>query len=68
MYIILESQKDNAGIVVLTPSETYATEPQAESAYHQKLASAAISEVPVHSVALLNDTLDMIKKQTYYHG
>lgn len=45
----------------------YDTINEAESKYHAVLASAAVSDVPVHSAAILNETGYEIRVQSYNH-
>lgn len=68
MYIIIEIQKSNNGTVAIVPPASYTESDKAEQAYHQALATAAVSSVDVHSVVMLSDTGDRIKGETYYHG
>lgn len=67
MYYIIELQKtDDAHCVHLI--STKETQNEAESAYHQVLAAAAISSVPEHSATLLTDNGRELMNQTYYHA
>ena len=68
IYIIIEIQKSNDGTVAVVPPATYDNVAQAEQAYHTALAYAAVSNVDVHSVVMLKDNGDLVKKETYYHG
>ena len=67
VYIIIEIQKSNNGTVAIVPPASYTDQRIAEQAYHTALA-AAVSQVDVHSVVMLNDTGARIKGETYYHG
>lgn len=40
----------------------------AEQAYHTALAAAAVSEIKIHSVAMLTDKGEMVKHETYYNN
>ena len=68
IYIIIELQKSNNGSVSIVPPSTFTNQAKADQAYHTALASAAVSNVDVHSVIMLNDTGDRVKGETYYHG
>lgn len=67
-YIIIEIQKSNSGTVSIVTPASYTNQAQAEQKYHQALAAAAVSQVDVHSVVMLDDTGARIKGETYYHG
>ena len=67
-YIIIEIQKMNNGSCAVVPPTTFTDQRLAEQAYHTALAAAAVSQVDVHSVVMLNDTGARIKGETYYHG
>lgn len=68
VYIIIEIQKSNNGTVAIVPPASYTDQRLAEQAYHTALAAAAVSQVDVHSVVMLDDTGARIKGETYYHG
>ena len=68
VYIIIEIQKSNNGTVNIVPPASYTDERLAEQAYHTALSYAAVSQVDVHSVVMLNDVGERIKGETYYHG
>ena len=69
MYIVLEVQKqtNNTGVIV-TPIPTFDNLPDAESCWHMKLASACISEVPIHTVILQDDDANVVRRETYIHN
>ena len=67
-YIIIEIQKMNNGSCAVVPPTTYTDQRIAEQAYHTALSYAAVSQVNVHSVVMLDDTGARIKGETYYHG
>ena len=68
MYIVLEVQKnlDGTGAIV-APIPVYNTLPEAESCWHSKLAYARISTVPIHTIILLDDDANTIRRETYLH-
>ena len=67
MYYVLEIQKtDSEHVAYLVHAA--ATGLEGESKYHQVLAAAAISSVPVHSAILLDDEGHPVKRDGYRHG
>ena len=68
VYIIIEIQKMNNGSCAVVPPTTYTDQRIAEQAYHTALSYAAVSQVDVHSVVMLNDVGERLKGETYYHG
>lgn len=65
-YIIFEIQAYADGTVG-TLVETADTYNQAKSIYHMKLASAAISSVPIHSVVIMNCDGVVSDQESYRH-
>ena len=67
-YIIQEMQTNAAGVTAFVTPEQKNDKNQAESVYYSRCASAAISEVPVHTVTLeTNEGFQMMAK-CYRHG
>ena len=68
MFIVLEVQKnlDGTGSIV-APIPVYNTLPEAESCWHSKLAVACISSVPIHTIILMDDDANTIRRETYQH-
>lgn len=66
MYIILEMQT-NGDTTALVPPVTYKDMNQADSAYYQKLAAAAVSSVPVHTITMLDEHGRSIRSDFYEH-
>ena len=66
MFIVIELQKNAEGVVsnIVT---SHATQNEAESKYHSVLASAAVSEIPVHSAIIVSEEGFPIKHQCYKH-
>ena len=64
MYIIVEIQTFENGTVGIL-YETANTWNQAQSVFHTKLASAAISGLPNHAVTLLNNLGQPLDFQSY---
>lgn len=65
MYILLEIQTTN-GQTTLLPPLTYTDRLEADSAFHTKMASAAISSVNVHTVVLINEYGNFVRPPEYY--
>lgn len=67
MYLVIEIQKWNDESVdnIIT---THTDLNEAESKFHQVLAAAAISNVPVHAATMLEDTGSLIRNEYYLHG
>ena len=66
MYIILEMQTyadGNIGTLVFTRE----TRLEAESKYHEVLAAAAISSLPMHAAVLMTNEGNVISHQSYTH-
>lgn len=66
MYIIQEMQTTGSQ-TALVPALTYADKNQAERAYHTALAAAAVSEVPVHTVIMIDEHGNTLKRDYYEH-
>lgn len=66
-YVVIEIQT-MTGDQVGTLITHYDNVLEAESAYHGKLASAAISDLPVHAVTMLTDDGSYVQHQSYEHG
>lgn len=66
MYIVIEIQT-NADGTVGTIVNSYDSRLQAESKYHQILASAALSTVPVHAAVILTNEGRMVSFESYDH-
>lgn len=65
-FIVCEIQTSPESVAVVPPA-TYNDRNQAEQAYHQALAAAAVSTIPIHSVVMLDEAGAMIKHEVYYH-
>ena len=66
MYIILETQTYTNGTVG-TLIDSYENRNAAESKYHNVLAAAAISQLPLHCAFMLTDEGYTIKSEVYRH-
>lgn len=66
MYIVIELQKNEYGGVSNIVTE-HATLAEAESKYYTVLASAAVSNLPVHSAILVSEEGFPVKHMRYKH-
>ena len=66
MFILLEIQTENRQTAIL-PALTYTDSNEADSAYYTKKAAAAISSVDVHTVILLDEHGNIIRRGFYEH-
>ena len=66
VYFIIEIQVSADGAAIVPPA-AYTEKAQAEQAYHQALAAAAVSSLPIHSVAMLDESSVLIKSEVYHH-
>ena len=65
MYTILEIQKTEEAVAVLTYT---ANDPNtAQQIYHEKLAYAAVSTIPIHKVMLIGTELEICREEAYQH-
>lgn len=67
MFLVIELQKTSETEISNIVS-SHADRNQAESKYHQVLASAAVSDVLKHSAVLLTEEGVCIKRESFYHG
>lgn len=66
MYILQELQT-TGNSTALVPARTYTDKNEAESAFHLALASAAISQVEVHTVVLYDEHGNTLRREFYEH-
>lgn len=67
MFIVQELQT-NKEKTALLPALVYETRQEAESAFHQALAAAAISSVEIHAVMLYTEEGAVQRTEVYRHG
>lgn len=65
-YIVIELQKNAEGQVSNIVTE-YSTLAEAESKYYSILASAAVSNIPVHSAIIVSEEGFPVKHNCYKH-
>ncbi len=66
MYIVAEFQTSGDSTAILTYSYTESN--LAEQKYHEILSSAAVSNVPLHAVSMLNEYGCIAKNEFYTHA
>lgn len=66
MFILQEIQTTNSN-TALVPAQTYNSKNEAESAFHMALAAAAVSNVTVHAVVLLDEHGNTVRREFYEH-
>lgn len=66
MYTVIELQTTGATTSVVPPV-AYSTQQAAESKFHEVMAAAAISSVPIHSCVILDEKGFAIKREDYVH-
>ena len=66
-YLVIEIQKAADGTIAVPPINTYDNLFDALSRYHTILASAAISQVPVHTACVLNEVGQEIRLDSFNH-
>lgn len=64
-YLVIEIQKFSDGTVAVPPIASYDNFFDALSKYHTVLATAAISDVPVHTCVILNEVGQEIRMDSY---
>lgn len=64
-YIVIEAQTNNG--VTTTIIDTYASFALAEQKYYLVLSAAAVSNVPIHSAAMLTERGNLVKYECYDH-
>ena len=67
MYIVQELQT-TGGQTALLPAVTFTDRNEAESAFHLKLGSAAVSSVDVHTVLMYDEHGNVIRREYYEHA
>ena len=65
MYIVIEMQTNNGTVTMLTYQ--YNTLNEAKSKYHLILASAAISEIEIHTAMIINPYGGVVCAEHYTH-
>ncbi len=66
MFLVIEIQKHSDSQLIPTLT-TWATKEEAENKYHTVLSYAAVSEVPIHSAVVLDETGCILRNKSYNH-
>ena len=66
--IIIQEIQTTGGQTALVPAATYMDRNEAESAFHMKLGSAAISSVGVHTVIMFDEHGNVLRREFYEHA
>ena len=67
MYRVLEFQTNNENVTAMIDHGDKLERNDAESKLHAVAQYAAISQVPIHTVVILNAEGEKIKKEVYKH-
>ena len=67
MYHIIEIQTTNNNSVIVTPIPSSENKYEADSIFHQKMSYAAISQVPIHTVVMINEEGILMRSGSYNH-
>lgn len=67
MYRVLELQTNEQGVTAMLDHGDEVERNAAESKLHAVAQYAAISQVPIHTVVILNAEGEKIKKEVYKH-
>ncbi len=65
-YLVIEVQKFDSGAIT-SPVTAHDTLNGANAKYHQVLASAAVSSLPVHSAAIITEEGAFVKGECFTH-
>ena len=65
--LIVQEIQTTGGNSALVPAKTFGDRNQAEAAYHTALATAAVSSITVHTVVLMDERGNVVKKEAYEH-
>lgn len=67
MFAVLEIQTNAEGTMVLVPPVVYNTMTDALSAFYTKMVSATQSSVYRHTIAIMDNVGQIVKKETVFH-
>ena len=67
MFAVIEIQTNAEGTMALTPSLVYGTMNEALSAFYTKMVSATQSSVYQHTIAIMDNVGQIVKKETVFH-
>ena len=67
MFAVIEIQTNEDGIMAIVPPMIYSTMNDALSAFYQKMISATQSSVYQHTIAIMDNVGQIVKKETVFH-
>ena len=67
MFAVIEIQTNAEGTMAIVPPVIYATMNDALSAFYQKMISATQSSVYQHTIAIMDNVGQIVKKETVFH-
>ena len=67
MFAVLEIQTNAEGTMALVPPLVYDTMNEALSAFYTKMVSATQSSVYQHTIAIMDNVGQIVKKETVFH-
>lgn len=68
MYHIIEIQTNGSSSQIVTPIPSAENLYEADSIFYQKMSYAAISQVPVHSVVMIDENGLLLRNGSYNHS
>ena len=68
MYHVIEIQTNGSSSVIVTPIPSAENLYEADSIFHQKMSYAAISQVPIHSVVMIDENGLLLRNGSYNHS
>lgn len=67
MFAVIEIQTNAEGTMAMTPPLVYGTMNEALSAFYTKMVSATQSSVYQHTIAIMDNVGQIVKKETVFH-
>ena len=67
MFTVIEIQTNAEGVMAIVPPVVYETMNDALSAFYTKMVSATQSSVYQHTIAIMDNVGQIVKKETVFH-
>lgn len=67
MFAVIEIQTNDKGVMAIVPPMVYETMNDALSAFYTKMVSAMQSSVYQHTIAIMDNVGQIVKKETVFH-
>lgn len=67
MFAVIEIQTNAEGVMAVVPPAVYNTMNEALSAFYTKMISATQSSVYQHTIAIMDNVGQIVKKETVFH-